>query len=430
METRDSAVSAESESILKKETLVNMEAVIESGQNPLSPVPTSLRSIEGIDKLRRSIAKELKNGESGGFDEKCSNLPQLISILQYILLREKAGSVPDAVLKPFSYTKGSITTRFLVDIVSMDRDEWIKVSARNPKSLALLAAGGGGFGQRSILDHARDYLQCAEQNYSFFKPPKVTFVFTSGIGTSLAHQLESMGVRVEGERIQDSELAIRPRIKAYQNVFKTDSDSDSSEASDDESETVGNRDRDIHSGNRTEIQPSFQFKNPSLDGITKLNLDITALLAFVSNLTNGHTNVKFKTAILSKQLEYEKIRPQKDVLDNIFCGRELCCCQTALLEFQSILNTVGGPQEKQRAEEFLKRVTIVPDEMSLRSKSLTIVGNIKLRSLTIFGTGDFIEAVTVTANSGFVRSAISQGVEFPVFLHESRALTEGKENIT
>jgi hypothetical protein len=61
-----------------------------------------------------------------------------------------------------------------VDIVSPYGDEWSKVSARNPKSLALLAAGGGGYGQKSILDHAKDYLACARQNPCFFKSPRVS----------------------------------------------------------------------------------------------------------------------------------------------------------------------------------------------------------------------------------------------------------------
>jgi hypothetical protein len=69
---------------------------------------------------------------------------------------------------------------------------------------------------------------------------------------------------------------------------------------------------------------------------------------------------------------------------------------------------VGGKEEKQRAQEFLNRVTVVPDQLTERVKSLCLSGNIKSRSLAIFGTGDFLEAVTVTANYGFLRSAKTQ----------------------
>ena len=51
---------------------------------------------------------------------------------------------------------------------------------------------------------------------------------------------------------------------------------------------------------------------------------------------------------------------------------------------------------------------------------------IKERSLAIFGTGDHLKVLTVTANSGFVRAARGQGLDLGVILHESRALTEDK----
>lgn len=37
-------------------------------------------------------------------------------------------------------------------------------------------------------------------------------------------------------------------------------------------------------------------------------------------------------------------------------GKELFVCQTAYDEFTSIVSVVGGPNEKQRAEELFKRV--------------------------------------------------------------------------
>jgi hypothetical protein len=93
-------------------------------------------------------------------------------------------------------------------------------------------------------------------------------------------------------------------------------------------------------------------------------------------------------------------------------GRELYCSEMAFKEFKTILETVGGLQEQRRAVDFLHRVKVVPDQISERSKTLQVIGHIKLRSVTIFGTGDSIEAVTVTANTGFVRSAKSQVIYF------------------
>lgn len=229
-------------------------------------------------------------------------------------------------------------------------------------------------------------------------------------------------------RIPDEQLELHPRIRVYE----------------DRNNLQGFRD-DLLLGAAEEATLSASvdetvlgFKNPSLDGVTKLNLDIPAFLAYVSNLTNGHSNVKFPKAILANQAISENLRPQKVILDKVFhgevfllineyvfscnwnynnycrewlccfAGRKLYCCETALKEFHGILSTVGGPAEKERARNFLSTVTIVPDQMTERVKSLCVSGNIKYRSLVIFGTGDTLEAVTVTANTGFVRSAKTQ----------------------
>lgn len=103
------------------------------------------------------------------------------------------------------------------------------------------------------------------------------------------------------------------------------------------------------------------------------------------------------------------------------------CCQTAKDNFINIVETVGGPTEKIRAEELLKRLTILPDDADSKDtvenddfqdifdkvqyteeKALKVGGKIKKRSLIIFTFGDRIQAVTVTANDGFVRAAKQQ----------------------
>lgn len=93
----------------------------------------------------------------------------------------------------------------------------------------------------------------------------------------------------------------------------------------------------------------------------------------------------------------------------------------------NIVETVGGPTEKLRAEEFLKRITVLPDDADstdtmehndfkeifdnvqyTEENALKVGGKIKKRSLTIFTFGDRIKAVTVTSNDGFVRAAKQQ----------------------
>lgn len=103
------------------------------------------------------------------------------------------------------------------------------------------------------------------------------------------------------------------------------------------------------------------------------------------------------------------------------------CCETAKNSFEEIVKTVGGPGEKIRAKEFLERIIVLPDDATAQDtvegssdceifnnvqyspdKILPVGGKIRERSLIIFTFGDRIQAVTVTANDGFVRAAKQQ----------------------
>lgn len=112
-------------------------------------------------------------------------------------------------------------------------------------------------------------------------------------------------------------------------------------------------------------------------------------------------------------------------------GKRLYCCETARNSFEEIVKTVGGPTEKNRAKEFLERIIVLPDDATAQDtvegslendifskvqyspeKILPIRGKIRERSLIIFTFGDRIQAVTVTANDGFVRAAKQQVCTF------------------
>lgn len=88
---------------------------------------------------------------------------------------------------------------------------------------------------------------------------------------------------------------------------------------------------------------------------------------------------------------------------------------------------MGGPNEKLRAVDLLSRITVLPDNATAddtaegatdseifsnvqftANKILQLGGKIRERSLIIFTFGDRIQAVTVTANDGFVRAAKQQ----------------------
>ena len=91
----------------------------------------------------------------------------------------------------------------------------------------------------------------------------------------------------------------------------------------------------------------------------------------------------------------------------------MICCESAMKDFRSIVSTLGGPGEVRRANELISSITVIPDKISSRAKqTLWLGGKIKERSLTVFGTGDAMKAVTVTANEGFVRAAKNQVITF------------------
>eukprot|EP00118_Oscarella_pearsei_P000139 m.4293 g.4293 ORF g.4293 m.4293 type:complete len:236 (+) comp10512_c0_seq1:315-1022(+) len=159
-------------------------------------------------------------------------------------------------------------------------------------------------------------------------------------------------------------------------------------------------------------------------GFPRLNLDVTAFVAYSSCMTNGCSFAAFREACLRGQAQDERSNPVVPVLDAYFHGKLLVACETAVANFRDILQRVGGAEEKARGDRLLERVGVVPDHVSQRAGSLKVHRNVKAQSKIVFGTGDYMGAVTVTANVSFVRAAAQQGVHFNTFVHGARALTE------
>ncbi|CAG9829136.1 unnamed protein product [Diabrotica balteata] len=371
----------------------------------------NFKHIEGSQKLSRKISQELKflrkankNNSLKKEHLQCSNLTHFSALIDTLKTVERCQSVN----KVFVLDDRKIT----VDIISDGGLTWTKVIARNPKSVSQICMGNASYGVRSIIDQAEEYIRCAKQYPCLFQFPKIIFVFTNGIGSHIAAKLESRGIIVQGERVSD---------------FPLDSDSDS----------------DVE-----EEYPNISdLSTKDIANINKINLDVSAMLAYCSSVTNGSAELyDFNVPVLKQQAEWERLRPQKPILDDFFKGKKLYCCQTAKDNFVNIVETVGGPTEKVRAEELLQRLIVLGDDADYSSTDdgeefrdifgevqysdeniLKVGGKIKERSLTVFTFGDRIKAVTVTANDGFVRAARQQGINFVVFIHESRALTEQKE---
>lgn len=121
--------------------------------------------------------------------------------LNAIVARLFGSSKPVNVLKPFKYQE----SRLEVDIVCNDGASWVKVIARNARALTLISMGNGEYGQKSVLDQAACYLECAKHYPHLYRPPDIVFHFAYGIEVPLAMRLEHAGVIVEGDRIECEE---------------------------------------------------------------------------------------------------------------------------------------------------------------------------------------------------------------------------------
>lgn len=143
--------------------------------------------------------------------------------------------------------------------------------------------------------------------------------------------------------------------------------------------------------------------------IKLLNLDVSTLLSYVTNMANGHNNYVYREPLLTQQAEMERKRPIKPILENLFRDKELIVCRTAYNNFMNIIEIIGGPKETQRAHELLKKVRIVDDMPTGRiMEKLRLGGKIKDRSRLVFATGENMKSITVSANEGFVRAARMQ----------------------
>ncbi|ELU06361.1 hypothetical protein CAPTEDRAFT_204981 [Capitella teleta] len=307
---------------------------------------------------------------------------------------EAAETLPNVVLILHTFCSRDQPHPIVVDVVCNHGYTWVKVIARKPEALHLVYSGQGQFGDRSITEQAERYVTCAKEFPLNFTSPQVTFLFARGVTRLLKQTLLDAGISVEGS------------------VFELT-----------ESSTVSHVDEE-EIPSASEWMKSQALASP----MQKVNLDVTALIALISNLCHGRCHFVFQEAVLTSQAEEERIKPVLPDMQNFLKGKEMLVCQSALESLQSILATVGGPTETQRASDLLRRVIVVDDAPSPKANDLKKSAKINHRAQIIFGTGDTLQAVTLSANAGFIRAAANQGVHFAAYVHAARALTEQKEH--
>lgn len=378
------------------------------------------RRIEGGAKLCGKLKAELNflhKVESGKVVIKESHLQSTnLTHLQAII--QSAENLEDvvSVLQVFSYEDrfGNRQT-LVVDVVANGGHTWVKAIGRKAEALHNIWLGRGQYGDKSIIEQAEDFLQASCQQPVEYSNPHIIFAFYNSVSSPMAERLKEMGISVRGDVVAVNSL-VEPSVE-NQHLSASESDEEDLELQ-------------VTRVDRENLVTSIAFPTQiKVNVCNRVNLDTTTLITYVSALSYGGCYFIFREKVLTEQAAQERRDRVLPQLEEFMEGKELFACESAVRDFQSILETLGGPGEKERAALLVKRINVVADQPSDRALRLVASSKINSRSLTIFGTGDTLKAITMTANSGFVRAAANQGVKFSVFVHQPRALTESKESV-
>ncbi|XP_026168375.1 UPF0415 protein C7orf25 homolog [Mastacembelus armatus] len=419
---------------------VVLQQRISSAQALLQRAEQLCQGVEGHQKLCAKLRAELRflrRVEAGELQVKESHLHST-NLTHLTAIVESAESLEDvvALLHVFTYQDASGRRRTLVvDVVANGGHTWVKAVGRKAEALHNIWQGRGQYGDKSIIRQAKDFLQASLQQPIHYRHPHIVFAFYNGVSCPMADRLRDMGVSVRGDIV-----AVNAVVTEGGSDDDDDDDGDGDDDEDEEEEEEGQVAEDDQEKKKEEepseltrvdrgtVVASLAFPaQVQVEECRRVNLDITTLIAYVSSLSHGRCHFTFREPVLTEQAAQERCLQVLPQLDAFMAGKQLYACRAAVTDFQLILDTLGGPGEKERAQKLLNRIHLVDDQPSERTMRLTTSAKINQRSLMIFGTGDSLRAVTMTANSRFIRAAANQGVRYSVFIHQPRALTEGKE---
>jgi hypothetical protein len=165
-----------------------------------------------------------------------------------------------------------------------------------------------------------------------------------------------------------------------------------------------------------EIKDVKEVKNKHM-----LNLDITTIIACVSDITNDPdiatrfgniSEWKIKNPSVYQQILDEIENPLLPKLNILFNNKTLVVTKKAIDKTLEIIEALGSTQEKNRLQLFLKKLTVIPDDPSqefikLKSKNWSEYNK------SIFGTSHKLDIPVVTGNLSLV-SIILNDLEIDV----------------
>ena len=370
---------------------------IEEGTRPqrngLRELHNNSTALEGIIRLRKKVETEkgfLDKMLSGSVEMTAgrvwsSNLGVYGGILK-ILQCEDMTQVT-AVGQTFTTNTKHMTSD--ISIVTEGGGKWIKIKSMSSRNIEDSSKGRGRHSDKSVGELAQEMVSIANDHPHQYGTPSCYLVFTNPIPADVSMEISEQGVTPQSIDECCSEITQRQLAE--------------------------------------ELGDGMSFSDSEEDYQPAANLDITALFALVSDLTNSEGIYEFPShPVLNAQAVEDRQKPLKPILDDFLAGKRVISCQTAVDNFLKICATVAGKGECSRASKLLEQIEVVPDSPSQRFLSLPPSNRIKPRQVIIFGTGDTHKAVTITANIQFVQAASDRGVSFPVFIHGARALAEQK----
>ncbi|CAH8558125.1 unnamed protein product [Schistosoma turkestanicum] len=241
-----------------------------------------------------------------------------------------------------------------------------------------------------------------------------------------------------------------------------------------------------------EINDSFELTNPldavlqkcalwpfsldiynHVDKMNRINLDVSALIAFVSELSQFNPtysssidssfqsidnqnnaeivankileclqSVERRTQLLMNYpslklgkfkwlTESEAEIPVLLSMNKYLQGKVPIVCLSAIQSFLNILALISGPNEWKRGIQLISRLVIIPD-LNSSGEIIPPIDKTKTQSkntnylLTqrIMEVGNVLEALTITSNASFLRSVRKSNLRYSALLLPARALTE------
>ncbi|KAM7399926.1 hypothetical protein PAMA_004555 [Pampus argenteus] len=395
-----------------------------------------LGQVEGRGKLCGKLRAELRflrRVEDSELQVKESHLHST-NLTHLTAIMETAESLEGvvALLHVFTYQDtAGLRQTLAVDVVANGGHTWVKAVGRKAEALHNIWQGRGQYGDKSIIRQAEEFLRASRQQPVQYRHPHIVFAFYNSVSSPMAARLNHMGVSVRGDIVAVNNVVMEEGGAQEEEQEKKQKEEQQDEEQQWDSNTTADEEEmesELTRVDRSTVVASLAFPTQvQVEECQRVNLDITTLITYVSALSHGHCHFAFREAVLTEQAAQER---REQVLPRLLAfmqGKELFACRAAVTDFQLILDTLGGAGEKERAHQLLARLHVVDDQPTERSLRLTPSAKVNRRSLTIFGTGDSLRAVTMTANSRFVRAAANQGVRYSVFIHQPRALTEAKE---